>query len=288
MGKVLLIDIGVCNGCYNCQIACKDEHVGNDWSPYAKPQPDTGQFWTRMIEHERGSVPRVRVTYMPMFCMHCDDAPCVDSCPTDAIYKRDDGVVIIDPEECRGHKNCIDACPYEDVIYFNKDLNIAQKCTFCAHLLDDDWEAPRCVDACPTDALRFGDEEESADELDEFEVLLPEGVDSVEELEFEPRVFYKNLPKRFVAGGVYDPSEDECVEGAEVVLTNVESGEEFSAVTDDFGDFWIRGLDEGEYKLVISKDGYHTVEESVSTVDGDVNVGDLKMYKRYGGPKTFP
>ena len=48
--KVFVIDVGRCNGCYSCQIACKDEHVGNDWTPYAKPQPDTGQFWLRQTE----------------------------------------------------------------------------------------------------------------------------------------------------------------------------------------------------------------------------------------------
>ncbi|MFH0915517.1 MAG: oxidoreductase, partial [bacterium] len=45
MGKVMVIDLSICNGCHNCQVACKDEHVGNDWSPIARPQPDTGQFW---------------------------------------------------------------------------------------------------------------------------------------------------------------------------------------------------------------------------------------------------
>ncbi len=54
MGKVLVIDISKCNGCYNCQIACKDEHVGNDWTPIAKPQPDTGQFWHEGDRHRAG------------------------------------------------------------------------------------------------------------------------------------------------------------------------------------------------------------------------------------------
>ncbi len=53
MGKVMIIDITKCNGCYNCQIACKDEHVGNDWTPIAKPQPDTGQFWMKVEEHRQ-------------------------------------------------------------------------------------------------------------------------------------------------------------------------------------------------------------------------------------------
>ena len=48
--KAFYIDLSVCNGCYCCQIACKDEHVANDWTPYAKPQPDTGQFWIGLTE----------------------------------------------------------------------------------------------------------------------------------------------------------------------------------------------------------------------------------------------
>ena len=56
MGKVMIIDLSICNGCHNCQIACKDEHVANDWSPIARPQPDTGQFWNKVINLERGTV----------------------------------------------------------------------------------------------------------------------------------------------------------------------------------------------------------------------------------------
>jgi len=155
--KALVIDITKCNGCYNCQIACKDEHVANDWTPYAKPQPDTGHFWLKITEMVRGSVPKVRMSYIPTLCMHCDEAPCIPACTAKAIYKRDDGIIIIDPEKCTGSRNCLDACPY-GVIYFNWDLNMAQKCTMCAHLLDRGWKEPRCVDACPTDALRFGEE----------------------------------------------------------------------------------------------------------------------------------
>ena len=160
MGKVLVIDLNICNGCYNCQVACKDEHVGNDWSPIAKPQPDTGQFWNKVHDNVRGQVPKVKVTYVHSICQHCDDAPCIPACNVDAIYKRDDGAVIIDPDKCRGNQLCMSACPYENVIYFNDSLNIAQKCTFCAHLLDDGWSEPRCVDACPTGAFTFGDEDD--------------------------------------------------------------------------------------------------------------------------------
>ena len=54
MGKVLIINYDLCNGCYNCQVACKDEHVANDWSPIAKPQPDTKQFWNKIYDNVRG------------------------------------------------------------------------------------------------------------------------------------------------------------------------------------------------------------------------------------------
>jgi tetrathionate reductase subunit B len=62
--KAFVIDVTRCNGCYQCQIGCKDEHCGNDWSPYAKPQPDTGQFWGKMNEYVRGNTPQVRMSYV--------------------------------------------------------------------------------------------------------------------------------------------------------------------------------------------------------------------------------
>lgn len=183
MGKVLVIDINKCNGCHNCQVVCKDEHVGNDWAPIAKPQPDTGQSWNKVTSMTRGSVPKVKVSYLHSICQHCDDAPCIEACNVKAIYKRDDGAVIIDTEKCRGNQLCLSACPYEDVIYFNDSLNIAQKCTFCAHLLDDGWTEPRCVDACPTGAFTFGDEEDLKDLIAQAEPLKPEQ-------DVKPRVWY--------------------------------------------------------------------------------------------------
>ena len=66
MAKVFAIDVAKCNGCYGCQIVCKDEHCGNDWRPYAAPQPETGQFWMRIDEKTRGQVPVVKVSYTPV------------------------------------------------------------------------------------------------------------------------------------------------------------------------------------------------------------------------------
>ena len=275
MGKVLIINYDICNGCYNCQIACKDEHVANDWSPIAKPQPDTGQFWNKIHDNVRGQVPKVIVTYEHSICQHCDDAPCIEACKQNAIYKRDDGIVIIDPDKCRGNQLCIDACPYENVIYYNSDLCISQKCTFCAHLLDDGWEEPRCVDACPTGAFTFGDEDDPA-----IKALIAKAEPLKPEQDVKPRVYYIGLPKRFIAGALYDKEADECSEGVKVTAICAISGNKFTDETDSYGDFWIRGLRGGKYTLLFEKKGYLPQKFGpVDVTEKDINIGDVILWK---------
>ncbi len=100
-------------------------------------------------------------------------------------------------------------------------------------MLDDGWDVPRCVDSCPTEALRFGDESDFADKLAASERLDPTSC-----------VHYLNLPKRWVAGEVYDPEADEVVIGAKVTLANAEGTEAVAVTeTDDFGDFWFRQIE---------------------------------------------
>jgi tetrathionate reductase subunit B len=276
MGKVLIIDITKCNGCHNCQIACKDEHCGNDWTPIAKPQPLTGQFWTKVQDKVRGQVPKVKVTYEHSICQHCKEAPCIRACPEEAIYRRDDGTVIIDPRLCKGSHNCIEACPYPGVIFYNEDLRIAQKCTFCAHLLDQGWSETRCSEACPTGAFTFGEEEdpEIKELLARAEVLRPE-------LGTRPRVYYLGLPRTFLAGCLYDPEADEVVEGAQVTITPA-GGAAATASTDEFGDFLVDGLEPGSYQVAIAKPGYETLELGPLALEKDFNLGDLAL-KREGG-----
>ena len=268
---VFTVDLSLCNGCYCCQIACKDEHVGNDWTPYAKPQPDTGQFWIGLSEQVRGHVPHVKVTYIPRLCHHCDDAPCIADCKAEAIYKRDDGIVIIDPVKCTGCKLCVDTCPHH-VIFLNEQLNIAQKCTGCTHLLDNDeeWTVPRCVDQCPTEALRFGEEKEFKDFIKEAELLNPEaGTKS--------RIYYKGLPKKFVAGTLYDPVAKEVIIDARCTLEDDYSGEIFTDSTNNFGDFWLKGLpDNRTYTLTFRKDGATKTIAGIKT-DIDRGLGDIPM-----------
>ena len=110
--KVFVIDLSICNGCYTCQFACKDEHCGNDWSPIAKSQPEIGQFWIKLTEEVCGTVPKVKVAYRPHMCMHCDNAACMSACPVDdAIYKREDGLVIIDSDKCTGMQKLFGCLP---------------------------------------------------------------------------------------------------------------------------------------------------------------------------------
>ena len=231
--KVLVIDIDKCNGCYNCQVACKDEHVGNDWTPIAKPQPDTGQFWMKVTDIVQGTVPKVRVRYMHDTCQQCDEAPCIAGCKSHAIYKREDGIVIIDPETCTGNRNCLDACP--------------------------------------TGALKFGEEEELKDLIAKAETLKPESG-------AKPRVYYLNLPNKFfIAGAVYDPEADECLEGATVTLTNLASNAAETLATDYFGDFWFEKQEPGRYSLRIEKAGYNPVTLDAVEASKDLNVGDIEL-----------
>jgi len=270
--KVFVIDVAKCNGCHSCQIVCKDEHVANDWTPIAKPQPDTGQFWLKLTERVRGTVPKVKVAYRPHLCMHCDQAPCMDACPVKgAIYKRRDGLVIIDPVKCTGCKSCVDACPYT-VIFFNENLNIAQKCTGCAHLLDDGWKGPRCADACPTLAIRFIDEAKAHKSITKAEVWRPELKSRL-----KPRVYYLNLPGKFIAGTVYDPVEKEVVIGATCTLKEARGGRQYTVETDSYGDFWFEGLNDGKYNLKIKKGKKTKSFAGLNTAEKDINLEDIPL-----------
>ena len=269
MAKVFAIDVSRCSGCMNCQLACKDEHCGNEWLPYAKAQPELGQFWMKVEEHVCGSVPKVKMHYIPTLCNHCENAPCIAAAKNGAVYRRADGLVVIDPEKAAGQKQIAEACPY-GAIYWNEAEQLAQKCTGCAHLLDNGYALPRCVEACPTDALKFGEEDELADFIEGAHVLKPE-------TGCAPKVYYRNIPGQFVAGTVYDPVEEEVIIGAEVRLNN--GGKLWKTVTDNYGDFWFRDLDVGVYDLVIEAKGYQfKTIEGIRTREC-VNLGDIALDK---------
>ena len=272
MAKAFVIDVAKCSGCYNCQLACKDEHAGNDWTPYAKPQPLTGQFWCRVTDHVQGTIPKVRIHYIARLCNHCRNAPCIEAAKDGAVYRRDDGLVIIDPEKAAGQKQIAEACPY-GAVFWNSELSLPQKCTGCAHLLDHGAKLPRCVEACPTDALMFGEEEELADYIEGATVMQPE-------TGCFPRVYYRNIPGRFIAGTVYDPVEKEVVIGARCLLNS--GGKRWETRTDEYGDFWFNDLPVGLYDLSIQAPGFEIrIFEKLRTREC-VNLGDIPLEKTRG------
>lgn len=278
MGKILIIDVEKCTGCMSCMVACKDEFVANDWTPYSKPQPEHGVFWIKVEGLERGTIPKVKVTYTPILCMHCDNAPCIKSCPTNAITKRNDGIVLINPAQCDGCKHlqfkplCIEACPY-NAVYYNSELGIAQKCTLCAHLLDDpDWKyGPRCSDACPIGALTYGDENDP-----KIKQLISKAETLNSSCNTKPRVYYLNLAKPFISGCIVDSERREVVTNAKVTALDLYTSEKHETLTDEFGDFWLKNLKTNhKYLIKVGKEGYIEKTVGVYTLDKDINVGTV-------------
>ena len=255
----LVVDVAKCINCNNCVLATKDEHVGNDFPGYAAPQPAHGHEWISIASFTRGSGSMVDVSYVPTMCNHCDDAPCIKAAGDGAIYKRPDGIVIIDPVKAQGRKDLVTSCPY-GAIAWNEEAALPQIWIFDAHLLDSGWNKPRCVQVCPTGALEAvhtSDEElQALAARQELEVLRPE-------LGTKPRVFYRNLqPTRccFLAGNVCRTGangQQENVEGAHVELS-IEGAEARRAATDCFGDFKIDGLQGGgaRYELRIRHEAF--------------------------------
>jgi len=270
----LLIDVTKCSGCHNCFLACRDEYYGNDYSPYSGPQPLNGQFWMQINEVERGSYPKPKLDYIPIPCMHCEDAPCIDAAADGAVYRRDDGIVIIDPTKAKGQKAIVNACPYR-VIFWNEALELPQKCTLCAHMLDAGEKQPRCVEACPTGALVFGDLDDPGSEIAKLSAALKPEVYHPE-YGLKPLVKYIGIPKRFVAGEVVrrdDPGE--CAEGVKVTLEG--GGLTLETRTDSYGDFEFDGLEKNtDYRVGVELDGYASMVIEVYT-QTDVDLGEIVL-----------
>jgi Fe-S-cluster-containing dehydrogenase component len=271
----MVIDLVLCHDCNDCFLADKDEFVGNDFPPYSAGQPWHGHRWMNIERAERGQYPIVQTSYLPKPCQHCDDAPCLTA--DGAVYKRDDGLVIIDPAKAKGRKEILASCPY-DVIYWNEEAQLPQKCTGCAHLLDQGWTDTRCSQVCPTGAIKLV----LAEDAEMAEVTASEGLQAFRaDLGTKPRVYYKNLhrwTKAFVAANVVSKTTDENVEGASAVveLDGQKAGE---AKTNNYGDFVVDRLEPGkEYKLTVSATGYKPATVAVR-LDNSLNLGSLFLEK---------
>ncbi|MBT4905288.1 MAG: oxidoreductase [Rhodospirillaceae bacterium] len=276
----LIVDVANCTNCNNCTLAVQDEHVGNSFAGYAAEMPKHGHRWIDIKRRERGQGTMTDVAYLPTMCQHCDDAPCIAAAKDDAIKKRADGIVVIDPDKSKGQKQIVDACPY-GAIFWNDELDIPQHWIFDAHLLDAGWTEPRCVDVCPTGALRSLKVDDGAMQ----KVSQEEGLEPLRpDLDTKPRVHYKNLwryAKCFVGGTVSSERDGlvDCVEGARVVLS--QDGKPVAeTTTDGYGDFKFDQLDadSGAYTIEITADGL-AAERREATLGESINLGEIRLGK---------
>ena len=272
----LIVDVERCHNSNNCFLSVADEYMDNEHPGYTTAMPKHGHHWINILRNERGQAPMVDVAYVPTMCNHCDDAPCMAAATGDAITKRPDGLVIIDPDKAKGQKQLVESCPY-NAIWWNEDLQLPQHWIFDAHLLDDGWKQPRAASVCATEAIvakKVSDAEMAKIvEAEGLEVLHPEHGT-------KPRVYYKNFyryNKCFIGGSVAAEKDgkSDCVEGAQITLSQG-SSVVAEVTTDVFGDFKFDKLDEksGTYKINISADGYPAksidVELGVSVTLGDI------------------
>ncbi len=150
-----VIDNRKCIGCHACTVACKSEHdipVG------------VNRTWVKQTE--KGTFPDTRRVFSVTRCNHCTDAPCVSICPTEALFKREDGIVDFNNDRCIGCKSCMQACPY-DALYIDPETHTAAKCNYCAHRTDIGLE-PACVNICPEHAIISGDMHDPHSEISQL------------------------------------------------------------------------------------------------------------------------
>ena len=263
----IVVDVAKCTGCYNCQLACKDENCGETHEGYTAAQPMTGQFWLHVSEVERGAFPKVKLNHVPKMCGHCDNPACMTQAKNGAVYKREDGVVIIDPEKAKGQKDIVNTCPHR-VIFWNEALQLPQKCDMCAHLLDKGYKEPRCVELCPTGALTFGDLNDPNSEVAKLVAeKAPESLNAAYGL--NENVLYLNVPKKFITGTVICKETDQCIKGAKVTLKG--EGVEKVVETSAFGDFWFDGLEKNT-NYTVDVDGKATCETRTLK---DIDLGEI-------------
>lgn len=180
------VDINKCSGCKACQVACKD-----------KSNLPIGVRWRRVFQYEGGEwlnqngqmVPSNVYAYsVSSACAHCVKPICMEVCPTSAISKREDGIVLINADRCIGCRYCSWACPY-GAPQFNEELNVMTKCDMC-HDLVDKGERPACVESCPYRAMDFGPLDELQEKYGSFADPAPLPDPSIT----EPAVVY--LPNK--------------------------------------------------------------------------------------------
>ena len=275
----LLCDIEKCTGCFSCFLACKDEHVGNDHGSYAAPASE-GQKWIDVKEIEYGVGDKVKVDYIPIMCQHCHAPACAKGAPDGAVYTRKDGIVLLDPEMAKGAKSIVKNCPY-GAVYWNEALEVPQKCTLCAHMLDSGARTTRCVECCPTGALVFGDIKNPESNVSKLAARLGERLETYKpQFGTRPRVKYHALPKPFLAGELaFSDRGGEPACGIHVYLTCDNTCISHKTVTDAMGDFIFKQLQNGDvYTLQVNAPGYIPLERTVR-INAAQNLGTITLQK---------
>jgi anaerobic selenocysteine-containing dehydrogenase/Fe-S-cluster-containing dehydrogenase component len=174
----MLIDLERCVGCYACVVSCKQ---------YFGTRPNVDYNQAKIVEW--GAYPKTRRQYVSLMCNHCENPPCLNSCPTGSTYKAPEGPVLTDPAKCTGCGACVKACPYgqrflsyADETYFPDAplpgeiesavrIGKAEKCTLCQERLEQKRE-PICVELCPGHCRVFGDLDDPQSEINCYIKLM--------------------------------------------------------------------------------------------------------------------
>ncbi|WP_319542897.1 DMSO/selenate family reductase complex B subunit [uncultured Pseudodesulfovibrio sp.] len=163
------IDMEACTGCKTCMIACIDKNDLPDGVLFRRVTEYAGGDW---IQDKNGAYEQnIFAYYLSVSCNHCENPICVRSCPTTAMHKDENGIVIVDHDKCVGCRYCEWGCPYSAPQY-NAKKGKMEKCDFCRDYLEQ-GKPPACVAACPTRALEFGEYEDLVAKHGASQVVAP-------------------------------------------------------------------------------------------------------------------
>ena len=179
----MVVDVQKCIGCQACTVSCIMENAAPENS-----------FRTVVSTYEVKEDKRCGTYMLPRLCNHCANPPCIPVCPVGATFQRKDGVVVVDGDRCVGCAYCVQACPY-DARFINHETGKADKCTFCAHRVDEGL-LPACVETCVGGARIFGDLNDPHSVV--YQLLTENKVKVLRpEQGTQPHVFYLGLDTRF-------------------------------------------------------------------------------------------
>ncbi len=217
----MAIDLDRCTGCEACVVAC---HAENNVRIVEDEEAKKGRaiHWMRIERYYEGEFPDIKARFMPVLCQHCGKAPCEPVCPVYATYHNEQGLNVQVYNRCIGTRFCANACPYT-VRYFNwfdystdppldlqhnpdvsrRSRGMMEKCTFCSHRIQraqmnakneerplrDGEVTPACVQACPAEAMYFGDLEDPDSRVSQM-ARSGRSFKLMEDLGTEPAVIY--------------------------------------------------------------------------------------------------